>query len=125
MSTFARPAPTAYASAGSPQSIGVSSSFTFGPLDLTASSTSASMLLAVRVIIGTAPTTNPTVQMQFSLDGTTYFNDGGPFVVPIVTGNYDYPYSAPAEARYAQAVVTNGTGNAITAFAHAVPLGVS
>ena len=70
------------------------------------------------VIIGASvPTSNPTVQFSYSLDGTNFIPDDGPFVVPTATGTYPYRYSladAPTEAVALQVSVTNGTGNAIT-----------
>ena len=81
----------------------------------------------VAVIIGSsAPASSPTVQFQFSLDGTNYVNDGGAYSVPLTTSttNY-YPYQPPPEATNWQAVITNGGTNAITAWAQCDTLSVT
>lgn len=81
----------------------------------------------VAVIIGSsAPASSPTVQFQFSLDGTNYVNDGGAYSVPLTTSttNY-YPYAPPPEAVNWQAVITNGATNAITAWVECDTLSVT
>ena len=76
------------------------------------------------IIGGSVPTSNPTVQFGYTLDGTNYISDGGPFVVPVTTGTYYYgPYEPPVGALGANVVVTNGTGNAITAWFQASTVG--
>ncbi len=71
-------------------------------------STDFDAALACRVSTTTAPTANSLVQFQWSPDGTTFFNDSGPFVVPLTSGtSTDYSYLPPPAATAARVVVTN------------------
>ena len=105
---------------GSPASLAVSTSAT-GSLAIRTNNSASNNLgggIGGAVVVGSSvPTSNPTVQFGFTLDGTNYLADGGPFVVPMVSGTYSYRYSladAPPEAVGIQVTVTNGMGNAIT-----------
>lgn len=107
--------PTSIAAAGS-------ATATFALRTLGSASAVLSAEAVVRLVIGSsAPTTNPSVQWQYSLDGSTYLNDGGPWTPAVAAStSYDSPlYQAPPEAVAVQAVATNGATNAITAFAQA------
>lgn len=128
MATFTRTASDLQCSPSSPVTIGVVGSVTSAPIDLTASGTLAEAELTAVVKIGPAAlTTNPQVQWQYSYDGATWFNDGGPRQVPIgvVDASYAYGYPGRRTARYGQVVITNGAGNPITAFVQGSKLGVS
>lgn len=105
--------PTSIAAAGS-----ATATFTLRTLGSASGVVSAEA--TVRLIVGSsAPTTSPSVQWQYTLDGTNYFNDGGAWTPSVsASTSYDSPlYPAPPEAVAVQAVVTNGATNGITAFA--------
>jgi hypothetical protein len=105
-------------SPGSPSSIAASATAT-GTLTLTTGQLQGGIY--VEVIIGSsAPGTNPTVQFNISTDGTNFYAYGGPYVVPLtVSTSNAYELSGPIEAVALQVVITNGTTNAITAYAQA------
>jgi hypothetical protein len=124
MPTFTRPLTALFGTAGTPTSIAANGTQS-GSLTVGSANNNGIGGILTRINIGTSlPGTNPTIQYQCSIDGTTYFNDGQLQVVPITTASvsYDYPYTAPLWAVYAQVLIVNGTTNAITAFAQAVAL---
>lgn len=126
MATFTRTNSNLVGSPGSPSSISVSSS-TSGTLTLTDGATDFELEIGCAVIIGgSAPTSNPTVQFSYSLDGTNFLDDDGPYTVPITATSttYSYKYIAPAQAVKAKVTIANGTGNAITAWAQGTILKV-
>jgi hypothetical protein len=107
---------------GSPASLAISASVS-ATLAVRTNNTASNVLgggIFGAVIIGSsAPTSNPTVQFSYTVDGTNYLADGGAFAVPItpVSTTYAYRYSladAPPEAVGIEVTVTNGTGYAIT-----------
>jgi hypothetical protein len=130
VATYSKPSTNVLDTPGSPSPIAatsqvVSTAFTTG--SGSGSSTLTGGFLAAVIIEGSAPTTNPTVQFQYSLDGTNYANDDryGTIVVPMVTGTYNYSYQPPLYAIAAKVTITNGATNAITAWAQGAALGVS
>ena len=114
---------------GSPQTLAVSSSATAEVTvdTLGTADTVAGVLIVVTVTIGsTAPTVAPTVQPVYTLDGTNWINDYGPFTVPIGTtsASYSYQYQPPPEAIGGRMVVTNGdTSETVSVWAQANTLG--
>jgi hypothetical protein len=130
MANYAKPSTNLLDSPGSPAPIAASADATstaFATGSTTGSTTLTGGLLATVIIGGSAPTTNPTIQWQYSLDGTNYANDDryGTIVVPMVTGTYNYSYQPPLYAIAALAVITNGATNGITAWVQGATLGVS
>jgi hypothetical protein len=120
MANYAKPSTNLLDSPGSPAPIAASAGATstaFTTGSPTGSTTLTGGLLATVIIDSPAPTTNPTIQWQYSLDGTNYANDDryGTIVVPMVTGTYSYSYQPPLYAVAARAVITNGATNGIEA----------
>jgi hypothetical protein len=114
MATFPRTSTNIVGTPGSPATIAAgagqtSTAFTIG------SSVASADFSAIVVIGATAPSTNPTLQWEYSLDGTNYVFDDryGLIIVPItvVSTSYFYSYSPPRGAQGVQLVATNGTGN--------------
>ena len=108
---------------------GNSNTATFA-LDTLSSGNKIAMAQIVCTVIqgATAPTVNPTIQFQYTNDGTNYVNDGGAVSVPL--GNnavFNQPYSPPVGKGVigAQAVVTNGDSTqSITAWAQCNTLAI-
>jgi hypothetical protein len=117
MATYTRTSTNLLGTPGSPQSIAATASQTVN-LTIGSGNNNLNGHLSAEVTIGaTPPSTNPTVQFAYSLDGTKFFNDRGPYVVPITTASavYGYSYTSPIGAVAARVTVANGTGQAITA----------
>lgn len=114
---------------GTGATIAASASATTSNLPIGSGNSNAEGLVAVAVALGSSmPTTNPTVQFQFTLDGTNYWPDPNAlYVVPITTPSVTlyYEYVPPVEAQGSNAIVTNGATNSIASFAQGTLLAVS
>jgi hypothetical protein len=69
--------------------------------------------LSVEIVNGgTPPSANPLVQFTYSDDGTKYYNDLGPYPVPMVANaTFDYDYKAPAMGVQAIGVTISNPGS--------------
>lgn len=107
---------------GSPSSIAASGASSGGVTIASASSSSTNAFASVScgVTIGaTAPSTPPTVQPWYSYNGTDQLNYPATYVVPITSVSTTYSYlfdTIPLSAVSAGFTITDGTGQAITAF---------
>jgi hypothetical protein len=127
MPTYTRTETDLIGTFASPATIAASASSS-GTLSMTGSSVADAAIGVVVTIGGSAPTTNPIVQFSYTLDGTNYIADGGPYVVPIGTTSTSYSYKyddVPRAAKGIKVTVTNGATNGITCFAQGNTLGVS
>jgi hypothetical protein len=119
MATFTRTETDIIGTVASPSSISGSAS-TNGSIDVAGANGARSEIAVHIIIAGSAPTTSPTVQFQYSMDGTNYYNDGGAIQCPAISStNYDYYYPIPPTAKKGKVIITNGASNTITAYAQA------
>jgi hypothetical protein len=85
-------------------------------------------LIVVVVTIGsTAPPVPPIVQFSYTLDGTNYVSEQGPYNVPLTVSTQNpYTYTIPDKAVGGSVTVgNNGSSTAITVWAQGSTLGIS
>ena len=127
MSTYARANSYVIGTVGAPVTVAAAAVQTSTAVTLPGGGAIFNGSLHVQVVLGsTAPTSNPTVQFQYSYDGTTYWNDPNYFfTVPIAvpSATYDYDYTPNPSVAAIRVVVTNGAGQSITAIAQGGTLG--
>lgn len=124
--TITRTSSNLIGSPGSPASLAAATPVS-GTLDMTSPAGVVEGSIGVELIMGgTAPTTSPTVQFFYSLDGTTFIQDGGTITLTVVAStSYDLRYDAPDAASKVKVTVTNGATNGITLWAQGQTLAVS
>jgi hypothetical protein len=119
MAAFTRTPSNLLGSPGSPSPIAATAASTV-TLTIGSGNSNLEGQITVEVnISATPPSTNPTIQFDYTYDGSKFFLDDryGVPVVPITTPNatYDYSYVPPLGAVAAQVTITNGETNGITA----------